>query len=74
LTAWRPGAPGKHPLTRPLGHGQAEQVVHHVRWLEQNAETAVQMHFFVQSNRANEIMRTLSPCSPCSPPSFCRLT
>ena len=37
-----------------------ERVVHHVRRLEQNAETAVQMHFSVQSNRANDIMRTLT--------------
>jgi magnesium transporter len=37
-----------------------ERVVHHVRRLEQNAETAVQMHFSAQSNRANDIMRTLT--------------
>ena len=37
-----------------------ERVVHHVRRLEQNAETAVQMHFSVQGNRANDIMRTLT--------------
>ncbi|MFT5933394.1 MAG: magnesium transporter [Hydrogenophaga sp.] len=37
-----------------------ERVVHHVRRLEQNAETAVQMHFSAQSNRANNIMRTLT--------------
>ena len=37
-----------------------ERVVHHVRRLEQNAETAVQMHFSAQSNRANAIMRTLT--------------
>lgn len=37
-----------------------ERVVHHVRRLEQNAETAVQMHFSVQSNRTNDIMRTLT--------------
>ena len=37
-----------------------ERVVHHVRRLEQNTETAVQMHFSVQSNRANDIMRTLT--------------
>ena len=37
-----------------------ERVVHHVRRLEQSVETAVQMHFSVQSNRANEIMRTLT--------------
>ena len=37
-----------------------ERVVHHVRRLEQNVETAVQMHFSVQSNRTNDIMRTLT--------------
>jgi Mg2+ and Co2+ transporter CorA len=37
-----------------------ERVVHHVRRLEQNAETAVQMHFSAQSNRANDTMRTLT--------------
>jgi Mg2+ and Co2+ transporter CorA len=37
-----------------------ERVVHHVRRLEQNTETAVQMHFSVQSNRTNDIMRTLT--------------
>lgn len=37
-----------------------ERVVHHVRRLEQSAETAVQMHFSLQSNRANDIMRTLT--------------
>ncbi|WP_431274402.1 magnesium transporter CorA family protein [Variovorax ureilyticus] len=37
-----------------------ERVVHHVRRLEQNAETAVQMHFSVQSHRANDIMRVLT--------------
>lgn len=37
-----------------------ERVVHHVRRLEQSAETAVQMHFNAQSNRTNEIMRTLT--------------
>ena len=37
-----------------------ERVVHHVRRLEQNAETAVQMHFNAQSNRTNDIMRTLT--------------
>jgi magnesium transporter len=34
--------------------------VHHVRRLEQSAETAVQMHFNAQSHRTNEIMRTLT--------------
>ena len=37
-----------------------ERVAHHVRRLEQSAETAVQMHFSAQSNRTNEIMRTLT--------------
>jgi len=37
-----------------------ERVVHHVRRLEQSSETAVQMHFSVQSNRTNDIMRTLT--------------
>jgi Mg2+ and Co2+ transporter CorA len=37
-----------------------ERVVHHVRRLEQSVETAVQMHFSAQSNRTNDIMRTLT--------------
>jgi magnesium transporter len=37
-----------------------ERVVHHVRRLEQSAETAVQIHFSVQGGRTNEIMRTLT--------------
>jgi magnesium transporter len=37
-----------------------ERVVHHVRRLEQNSETAVQMHFSVQGSRTNDIMRTLT--------------
>ena len=37
-----------------------DRVVHHVRQLEQNAETAVQIHFNAQSHRTNEIMRTLT--------------
>ncbi|APW48056.1 magnesium transporter CorA family protein [Rhodoferax antarcticus] len=37
-----------------------DRVVQHVRQLEQNAETAVQIHFNAQSHRANEIMRTLT--------------
>ncbi len=37
-----------------------ERVVHHVRRLEQSAETAVQIHFSVQGSRTNEIMRTLT--------------
>jgi len=37
-----------------------ERVVRHVRRLEQNAQTAVQMHFSAQSHRTNDIMRTLT--------------
>ena len=37
-----------------------DRVVHHVQRLEQNAETAVQMHFSAQSHRTNEIMKTLT--------------
>jgi magnesium transporter len=37
-----------------------ERVVHHVQRLEQNVETAVQMHFSVQGSRTNDIMRTLT--------------
>ena len=37
-----------------------ERVVHHVRRLEQSAEAAVQMHFSAQSNRTNDVMRTLT--------------
>ncbi len=37
-----------------------ERVLAHVRRLEQSAEAAVQMHFSAQSNRANDIMRTLT--------------
>ena len=37
-----------------------ERVVRHVRRLEQNAETAVQMHFSAQSHRTNDIMRALT--------------
>lgn len=37
-----------------------ERVVHHVRRLEQSAETAVQIHFNVQGNRTNDVMRTLT--------------
>ena len=36
------------------------RVLNHVRRLEQGAETAVQMHFSLQGNRTNDIMRTLT--------------
>ena len=37
-----------------------ERVVHHVNRLEQSAETAVQMHFNIQSNHTNDVMKTLT--------------
>ncbi|MBS0611312.1 MAG: magnesium transporter CorA family protein [Proteobacteria bacterium] len=37
-----------------------ERVVSHVRRLEHSTETAVQMHFSVQSHRTNDIMRILT--------------
>jgi len=37
-----------------------ERVVHHVSRLEQSAEAAVQMHFNVQSNRNNDVMKALT--------------
>lgn len=37
-----------------------ERVVHHVRRMEQSAETAVQIHFSLQGQRTNDIMRTLT--------------
>ncbi len=37
-----------------------ERVSHHVHRMEQSAEAALQMHFSAQSNRANDIMRTLT--------------
>ena len=37
-----------------------QRVVHHVRRMEQGAETVVQIHFSAQSHRTNEIMRVLT--------------
>jgi magnesium transporter len=37
-----------------------ERVVHHVRRMEQGAETAVQIHFSALGHRTNEIMRVLT--------------
>ena len=37
-----------------------ERVVRHVRQLEQGTETVVQMHFSIQGNRTNDIMRVLT--------------
>lgn len=40
--------------------GHIDRVVHHVRRMEQAAETAVQIHFSALGNRTNEIMQTLT--------------
>jgi magnesium transporter len=37
-----------------------QRVTQHARRLEQSAETAVQIHFNAQSNRTNDVMRTLT--------------
>ena len=37
-----------------------ERVSHHVRQLEQSAETAIQIHFNIQNNRTNAVMRALT--------------
>ena len=37
-----------------------ERVMQHARRLEQSAETVVQIHFNAQSNRTNDVMRTLT--------------
>lgn len=37
-----------------------ERVSHHVRQLERSAETAIQIHFNIQSNRTNDVMRVLT--------------
>ncbi len=36
------------------------RVSSHIRQLEQSAETAIQIHFNIQSNRTNDVMRTLT--------------
>ncbi|NYT38976.1 magnesium transporter CorA [Allopusillimonas soli] len=37
-----------------------ERVSHHVRQLERSAETAIQIHFNIQNNRTNDVMRMLT--------------
>ncbi len=69
-TRWKPGLRPIHPpacaeldLLKVRSRDvleRIERVVHHVRRLEQSTETVVQMHFSVQSNRTNDIMRTLT--------------
>ena len=67
LDSWRindtPLAQREHELLKIRSRDVLEhidRVVQHVRRLEHNTETAVQMHFNVQSNRTNDIMRTLT--------------
>ena len=58
-----PQAPREQELLRVRSRDvleHIERVLSHVRRLEQSAETAVQMHFSAQSNRTNDIMRTLT--------------
>ncbi len=67
LETWQPtgdsGAQRDHDLLKVRSRDvleHIERVVRHVRRLEQNAETTVQMHFSAQGHRTNEIMRTLT--------------
>ncbi len=67
LDSWRVGADSaaqrEHELLKIRSRDVLEhidRVVQHVRRLEHNTETAVQMHFNVQGNRTNDIMRTLT--------------
>ena len=67
LEAWpqatTPGGKREHDLLQVRSRDlleHIERVVRHVRRLEQNAETTVQMHFSAQGHRTNEIMRTLT--------------
>ena len=58
-----PGAARERELLRVRSRDvleHIERVLTHVRRLESSAENAVQMHFSAQSNRTNEIMRTLT--------------
>lgn len=67
LDSWHPheglSASGEHDLLRIRSRDVLEhidRVVQHVRRLEQHIETAVQMHFNMQSARTNDIMRVLT--------------
>ena len=67
LDSWRVAADStaqrEHELLKIRSRDVLEhidRVVQHVRRLEHNTETAVQMHFNVQGNRTNDIMRTLT--------------
>ena len=67
LKSWPQPADASGQRERDLLHVRSrdvlehiERVVHHVHRLEQSVETAVQMHYNAQSNRTNDIMRTLT--------------
>jgi magnesium transporter len=67
VAGWPPAASAAgqraHDLLQVHGRDvleHIERVVRHVRRLEQNAETTVQMHFSAQGHRTNDIMRTLT--------------
>ena len=67
LAEWPPGATAAAQKEQDLLKVRSrdvlehiERVVRHVNRLEQNIETTVQIHFNAQSNRTNEIMRTLT--------------
>ncbi len=58
-----PAAQREHDLLKVRSRDvleHIERVVRHVRRLEQNTETTLQMHFNAQGHRTNEIMRTLT--------------
>jgi magnesium transporter len=58
-----PAALREHELLRVRCRDVLEhidRVVHHVRRLQHNTETALQMHFNAQGNRTNDIMRALT--------------
>ncbi len=59
--AWMPQAERDTLLARARDVVEhIERVLHHVRRMEQGAETAVQIHFSALGHRTNEIMRALT--------------
>lgn len=58
---WMPQAERDSLLARARDVSEhIQRVVHHVRRMEQGAETAVQLHFSALGHRTNEIMRVLT--------------
>lgn len=67
IKTWRPPETDADRQTRELLLVRSrdvlehiERVIHHIDRLERSAETAVQLHFSLQSNRTNDSMRTLT--------------